>query len=345
MSEPGSLAPPPAPPGPGFIGRLWRRFRRAHRRENRENLQGWVDLICGYLAVVAVLLGASWTVGSWSADYRTSKQAVDAARSGPDLKADLKLATVRAYIGKGIKGTEEQFGGLGAAGRQKADISGPHVEITVQNLATAPSLITEANVTFRKSLFLEGCYTPTSEGLRSTATYDLTVPDKQPLVPGTHSHKVPFSRTAELTHRIDANSYEKFTLTTGPEIIDYGDSPWVGVFDVELVHDGGRKLKAGRVAVISPGGDSRNFYPVGETWHIDPEHIPGCQKLNTEVISKVLEPGVVASRELKALDQAFRSYTPGRHSPGPDQSGDPDDSDGDPDDSGWIPAAPVPGPT
>ncbi|WP_289479083.1 hypothetical protein, partial [Klebsiella pneumoniae] len=82
-------------------------------------------------------------------DHDTEKQAVEAARNGPDLKTDLKLAKVSAYIGKGIKGTQADVTDLSSPKPQKVDILGPHVDITVQNLATAPSLITEAKARFR----------------------------------------------------------------------------------------------------------------------------------------------------------------------------------------------------
>ena len=115
-----------------------------------------------------------------------------------------------------------------------------------------------------------------------------------------------WEETAELTHTVDDNAYEKFTLTTGPRTTLEGDAPWLGVFDVELVHDGGKKLRLGPVAVISPGG-SPSFYPDGGRWVIQrPEDFPGCTDRNERIVTKALKtPHVIASRELLALRRAF----------------------------------------
>ncbi|MEU6868842.1 hypothetical protein ABZ924_37405 [Streptomyces sp. NPDC046876] len=302
---------PPEPPAPRLARRLLRRFADAHRSENRQRTQGWLELVGGYLAILAVTAGALWAAVTWWVDHRTeldnvkaTQDGAKAAQSGPELKADLKVALVSAEIRGGLKGGQTQ----GEVKEKSDDLRGAHVDITVQNLATAPSLISKAKLTFRQSFHFEPCYGIGGD-LVSTIAYDLTIPDDQPMVSGTRSHKVPFERTAELTHQIPANSYEKFTLTTGPETTPDGGNPWVGVFDIELTHDGGKVIKFGPVAAVSTGGNPE-FYPVDkDTWHIGPqETVSGCTDRNAKTVRELLKtPGLTASAELKALDKAFAS--------------------------------------
>jgi hypothetical protein len=81
----------------------------------------------------------------------------------------------------------------------------------------------------------------------------------------------------------------------------------VGVFDVELVHDGGKKLKFGPIAVMSRSEAPNGFDSEKNVWDMR-EWFSGCLDGNAKAISDVLQtPHVTASDELKSLDKWLRS--------------------------------------
>lgn len=244
-----------------------------------------------------------WT---WYQDHQVAEKAADATANGPTLKSDLKIAKVEALLGKGLEGETKDYTAGDPPTVQKINAWGPHVKVTVQNIATAPALITKVKATFRQSFYLEPCYGVGGQ-FADTVKYQLTIPDGQPMVKGSRSHKVPFTKEAEMAFTVAANTFDQFTLTTGNETTADGASPWIGVFDVELEHGNGKKLTFGPIAVIDTGGNPM-FYADGDTWHIGPEDIKGCTKRNAATVAKILSiPKVTASKELKDLDKAFRS--------------------------------------
>ncbi|MFD4945621.1 hypothetical protein ACFWNT_24585 [Streptomyces sp. NPDC058409] len=299
-------SPPPAPSPPGLLRRSIRRFREAHRQENLENLRGWGELLGYYIAPIVLVGGAAWTVWTWYEDRAIAEDSVAAAEKGPNLESDLKIAKVEALLGKGLKGEVKEYTGeKNPATVEKINAWGPHVKVTVQNIATAPALITKVKVTFRQSFDLEPCYGVGGQ-FGDTVKYQLTIPPDQPMVKGTRSHKVPFTKEAEAAFTVGANAFEQFTLTTGNEVTMDGESPWIGVFDGVLESTQGKKVAFGPVAVIDTGGNPV-FYADGDTWHIEPESVPGCTERNAATVAKILRtPKVTASKELKSLDKAFR---------------------------------------
>lgn len=336
--DPATAPPPtpvPAPPQPSRLQRLIHRVRAAHRREDLDNLRGWGELLGYYLAPLVLIAGAVWTVWSWYEDYAlqekgvaAAEKGVDAAKNGPTLKSDLKIAKVEALIGEGLKGeAKEYLGGGETKTIHKINAWGPHVKVTVQNIATAPALITRVNATFRQSFDLEPCYGIGGQ-FGDTVKYQLTIPDDQPMVKGTRSHKVPFTKEAEMAFTVGANAFDQFTLTTGNEITMDGESPWIGVFDVELEHDHGKKLPFGPIAVIDTGGNPA-FYADGDTWNIDPEDVQGCTKRNAATVAKILDtPKVTASKELKDLNKAFLALEENPRKPEEPSEGIPCDEPG-----------------
>ncbi|WP_351233283.1 hypothetical protein [Streptomyces sp. NPDC002133] len=232
----------------------------------------------------------------------------------------MKIAKVEALLGEGLKGETKEYLGEGKARTlEKFNAWGPHVKVTVQNIATAPALITKVKATFRQSFYLEPCYGIGGQ-FGDTVKYQVTIPDDQPRVKGSRSHKVPFTKDAEMAFTVEDNAFDQFTLTTGNEITMDGESPWIGVFDVELEHGNGKKLTVGPIAVIDTGGNPA-FYADGDTWHIETESVPGCTKRNAATVAKILSiPKATASKELKNLDKAFRSVEdPSRRSEEPSE--------------------------
>ncbi|MGA6160402.1 hypothetical protein ACPEIC_44600 [Stenotrophomonas sp. NPDC087984] len=268
-------------------------------------MRGWGELLGYYLAPIVVLATGGWTVWTWFQDHDVQERGVTATQNGPTLRSDLKLAKVEAALGKGLKGESQDYTGEGQKRAvEKFNAWGPHVKVTVQNIATAPALITKVKATFRQSFYLEPCWGVGSQ-FGDTVKYQLTIPDDQPFVKDTRSHKVPFTKEAEMSFTVAANAFDQFTLTTGNEITMDGESPWIGVFDVELEHDHGKKLTFGPIAVIDTGGNP-SFYADGDTWHIDTEDVAGCIKRNTATVRKIMRiSDVTVSKELKSLDTAF----------------------------------------
>ncbi|MEC4019798.1 hypothetical protein [Streptomyces sp. H27-D2] len=274
----------------------------AHRGRT---LGDWGILIGIYSTLTLGILGIllNFRVISVSEEAnKTAKEGNKIAEEDGKPKAELELAKVTAGIKEGISGTSTD----GPASPVKVDgLRGVHIEVTVRNLENAPSFISKATMTFRKSGHLEACY-GLGGPLVYTADYKFTIPDEQPVSGDGRSYKVPFSLSAELTHQIPPNRYEKFMLTVGPERSPEGSSPWYGVLDVTLEHDDGKKLKVGPLAVIDTG-DNSMFYPDGKGWHVEAEHIAGCTKRNAALVAEVMRtPKLTASKEFASLDRALR---------------------------------------
>ncbi len=233
-------------------------------------------------------------------DSQTSNQL---AKHGPELKSDLALSKVAAYIAGGTTGEERDASVLDAPVEKVNDLRGPHIDLTLGNIANGTSLITKADITFTRLQNLKPCY---GEGgpLVLTANYQFAIPDHQVAVPPAK----PFTLSKELTHEVVANKHDRFELTVGRKTVIEGAVPFVAVMDVVLEHDGGKQLKIGPVAVVDTGNMS-TFYPDGDHWVIADGPAPGCMEENAKMVSDVLRtPNVVVSAELAGLDRALQPF-------------------------------------
>ncbi|MFJ2193891.1 hypothetical protein ACIOJE_39090 [Kitasatospora sp. NPDC087861] len=230
-----------------------------------------------------------------------SKTSNDLARSGPELKSDLALSKVSAYIAGGTAGEERDRSMDAAPVSAINDLHGPHIDLTLANIANGTSLITKASITFNRLQSLEPC-AAVGGPVVITANYQFTIPDEQEPVPPAK----PFTLSKELTHEVVANKHDRFELTVGNKTVPEGASPWVAVMDVVLEHDGGKQLKIGPIAVVSTG-DNSEFYPDGDQWVFPQEPAAGCVEKNTALVSDVLKiPNVVVSKELAGLDRTLQ---------------------------------------
>ncbi|MFJ9638625.1 hypothetical protein [Streptomyces sp. NPDC101178] len=257
-----------------------------------------MEIIGAYVAICALVIAF--------AEVRNSLQANQISREDSQNRAELELAKVTADL-KDIEG--EVLGGDRNLGKREGPAA--NIAVTVRNLETAPSFISKATLVFSRGGYLEGCYSM-GGGLSFTGQYTFKVPDGQPLQKNRkdyYLYRVPFSLSAELTHKIPPNDYEKFMLSVGPQTVSVADSPWYGVMDVVLEHDGGKELRFGPIAVISPGS---GIYPSEEKWTIEPSPLPDwrkCMKRNAELVAEVMDtPGLVASTEFTSLDESLDEY-------------------------------------
>ncbi|MEV0536339.1 hypothetical protein [Kitasatospora sp. NPDC050463] len=234
---------------------------------------------------------------------RESKTSNDLARSGPELKSNLAASQVSAYIEGGIDG-EEYDGTVKNAARTKVtDLHGPHIDITLGNIANGTSLVTKASVTFNRFQSLESCAAVGGE-LIVSANYQFKIPDDQQPVPPAK----PFTLTKSISYEVTANKHDRLMLTVGLPTVPDGNSPWLGVVDVVLEHDGGQQLKIGPIALVDSGANSE-FYPAGDKWKIPDKPADGCIDGNIKLVSEVLKtPNLVVSREVAGLDRALRNF-------------------------------------
>ncbi|MBQ0826779.1 hypothetical protein [Streptomyces tagetis] len=261
------------------------------------------------LGVLAVLMN----MRDFSVSEEADRRARETERIGEEdgrPRAGVEPAGVTAALRGGLPGTSTDGR---ASPVPEDDLRGVHVEVTVRNLGDTPAVLSRATLAFRRSGHLEPCHR--REGrLVHRAAYGFTVPDDRPTAGDGRTHETPFSLSAGLTRRISPNTYEKVRLTVGPESVPEGGSPWYGVFDIALEHDGGKELRIGPVAVIDAGGSS-GFRPEGKGWHIEPEDIAGCIARNAALVAEVMRtPGLTASAEFAALDRELRS----RHAGSPE---------------------------
>jgi hypothetical protein len=232
-----------------------------------------------------------------------SKESNDLARQGPELKSDLVASQVSAYIKGGVEGESYDATQENPVRTKATNIHGPHIDITLGNIANGASLVTKASITFNRLQSLEPCAATGGEVVVS-ANYQFKIPeDQQPVPPAK-----PFTLTKAISYEVSANKHDRLMLTVGlPEIPD-GNSPWLGVVDVSLEHDGGQQLKIGPIALVDTGANSE-FYPDGDTWVIPANPAEGCIEKNLQLVSEVLKtPNVVVAKEVAALDRALRNF-------------------------------------
>ncbi|MFF4385080.1 hypothetical protein [Kitasatospora sp. NPDC001547] len=248
--------------------------------------------------VVAVAVGV--VVFQIERDSQTSN---DLARSGPELKSDLALSQVSAYIEGGIDGEEYDASVQNAVRRKAPNVYGPHIDITLGNIASGTSLVTKASITFNRLQPLKSCAAVGGE-LVVSANYQFKIPEGQQPVPPSK----PFTLTKTISYEVSANKHDRLMLTVGESKIPDGASPWLGVVDVVLEHDGGRQLKIGPIALVSVGSNSE-FYPSGDKWKIPDKPADGCIEENSKLVAEVLKtPNLVVAREVAGLELALRHF-------------------------------------
>ncbi|MFJ4095072.1 hypothetical protein ACIPYS_26085 [Kitasatospora sp. NPDC089913] len=233
---------------------------------------------------------------------RESETSNDLARSGPELKSNLAVSQVSAYIKGGIDG-EEYDASVQNAARTKLELRGPHIDITLGNIANGTSLVTKASITFNRFQTLRSC-AAVGGPIVVSENYQFKIPDNQQPVPPAK----PFTLTKAISYEVAANKHDRVMLTVGVPTIPFGKSPWLAVVDVVLEHDGGQQLRIGPIALVDTGANSE-FYPADDKWKIPDKPTDGCIDENIKLVSDVLKtPNLVVSREVSGLDRALRNF-------------------------------------
>ncbi|MFJ6061761.1 hypothetical protein ACIQHU_01840 [Streptomyces tendae] len=265
-----------------------------HRAKHRR----WVQY-----GLAGILVGAAVVTYFVIRIEEHSEESNDLARHGPELKSDLVASQVSAYIKGGIEGEEYDATQENPVRTKLADLHGPHIDITLGNIANGASLVTKASIRFNRLQSLEPCAAVGGEVVVS-ANYQFKIPDDQQPVPPAK----PFTLTKTISYEVSANKHDRLMLTVGLPNVPDGNSPWLGVVDVILEHDGGKQLKIGPIALVDAGANSE-FYPDGDKWKIPAEPAEGCIKKNIKLVSEVLKtPNLVVAREVASLDRTLRDF-------------------------------------
>ncbi|MFF8643973.1 hypothetical protein [Streptomyces sp. NPDC015345] len=205
---------------------------------------------------------------------------------------DLKVARTSAYIKDDLAGTSDD----GHTGPEKVKgLRGPHIDITFENRANGPSLITKATLKFREMGQLDKCSKAGGE-LGISANYDFPIPFPLP--------ETPYKVEKEISFEVGTNELDRLTLTAGPETTL--GTPWYGIADVVLKHDGGQKQTIGPFALIDTGSDE-HFYPSSDEdrWVIETDD-QNCLAKTSELTDHLLRtPKVTAAKELKTLQASL----------------------------------------
>ncbi|GAA2785276.1 hypothetical protein GCM10010441_07790 [Kitasatospora paracochleata] len=251
---------------------------------------------------IAISVGLIVAVAVGFAVFRIEQQSQttnDLARKGPELKSDLTLSKVSAYIAGGTSG-EQRYG---EEVTKTTDLHGPHIDLTLANIANGTSLITKASITFNQLQSLAPCSAEGGEIVVS-ANYQFTIPDDQQPVPPAK----PFTLSKEIAFEVVANRHDALELSLGNKTIIEGVSPWIAVVNVVLEHDGGQQLTVGPIAVVNTG-DISTFYPDGDQWVMPENPAPGCIEKNTKLVSDILKtPNLVVSKEVASLDRTLQRF-------------------------------------
>ncbi|MBW5482614.1 hypothetical protein [Streptomyces bambusae] len=255
--------------------------------------------IIGLLTLVAAVVGIGITVyysndssesgrsQAKSGDVQASTGASEAAR-----QPRLKVSRVAAYIKAGIEGKEETSEGE----EPLSSLRGPHIDITFENRAPGPSLITKATLRLREAGSLPSCHQIGGD-LAISMNYDFPLPADLP--------KMPYEQTKDISFTVEDNKIDRLTLTVGPK--NHGwTNPWYGVADIVFEHDG-TKTTVGPIVVVDAGGDA-DFYPEDDTWVINNISRPACLDENAALVNRLMAiPGVTVSKEVKSLREKLTS--------------------------------------
>lgn len=241
--------------------------------------------LLGIAGLVAAIIFGVKACGPGEHGTTSDKKQTDIADSEAKRLPNLKIDRVAAYIKGGIAGSTND----GETTTKETNLWGPHIDVTFENRANGPALITKATLRFREMGMLDTC-SAIGGPLASSANYDFAVPWPLP--------KMPYSVEKQISFKVDTDDLDRLTLTVGPR--PTGGSPWYGIADVIFEHDGGKKLTVGPVAVVDTG-DDENFYPNGGDWVIKSTDRK-CLGRDAQLVDRILgTPGVVPSTELTSL--------------------------------------------
>ncbi|MGW7467536.1 hypothetical protein ACWGJT_23350 [Streptomyces xantholiticus] len=241
-------------------------------------------------AVVALCLTIYY--GNDSSDSGRSQ--ADTGTSEAAREANLKVARVAAYVEAGIDGKFIDDSGE-EVGKVKGR-SGPHLDVTFENRAPGPSLITKATLRLREAGFFPACH-PMGSDLAVSMNYEFRLPAELPTKP--------YEQTKEISFMVEENDLDRLTLTVGPDV--EGVTSWYGVADIVFEHDGGKKTTLGPIAVVD-GGSDPEFHPDGDTWVIEHITYPSCLDETANLVNHLMGiPDVTVSKELKTLREKLTS--------------------------------------
>ncbi|MEV6368162.1 hypothetical protein AB0L86_14855 [Micromonospora musae] len=225
---------------------------------------------------------------SGQSQARSGQVQADTGTSEAARKPSLNVSRVAAYIKDGIEGEDET--------ESYKDLRGPHLDITFENRAPGPSLITKATVRLREAGELPGCHRIGGH-LSISMNYDFPLPDELP--------RTPYEMSKDISFTIEDNKLDRLTLTVGPA--NHGwENPWYGVTDIIFEHDG-TETTVGPIAIVDTGGDAE-FYPDEDTWVIENVDDPACLDETAALVDRLMSiPDVTVSKELKTLRDKLTS--------------------------------------
>jgi hypothetical protein len=239
----------------------------------------------------AVVLGV---IAYWpSADSAEStRKQTDVVTSEASRLPNLKVVRTLVYLKDDLSGTYK-YGT--EEPKKESGLRGPHIDITFENRANGPALITKASLKFREMGYVDTCGAVGGD-LAISVNYDFPLPGRLP--------EAPYLAEKDISFQVGTNELDRLTLTAGPKTV--AGRPWYGVADVILEHDDGKKQVMGPVALIDTGSDE-HFYPDFEQdrWVIDVDDRTCLQK-TSDLIGRLLDtPRVIAAKELKSLHKTL----------------------------------------
>ncbi|WP_440581103.1 hypothetical protein [Streptomyces sp. PT19] len=247
----------------------------------------------GVLAVAVTLGGAIWAYGPAADSADSTRDQTDVVQAEASRLPNLKVMRTLAYLKDDLSGT---YAYGAEEPKKESGLRGPHIDITFENRANGPALITKASLKFKEMGYVDTCGAVGGD-LGISVNYDFPLPDQLP--------DVPYVMEKDISFQVGTNELDRLTLTVGPKTVS--GRPWYGVADVILEHDDGKKQVVGPVALIDTGSDE-HFYPdfKQDRWVIEVNDST-CLQGTSKLVNRLLEtPKVIPAKELKALRETLK---------------------------------------
>lgn len=207
-----------------------------------------------------------------------------------------KLSVAMASFGGTESVPASQSGLASDTSMRRLTVGANPVEIALQNNGSEPSIITQIVAKVSRFERLYDCTQSGAGPVRISADYNLKIPTNGRL-------QGDGLATSDVRFEVRPKSADRMNATIGPDSEIAANYPYLVAFDLELVHDGDKRLSLGPFATLT------NHDAIEA--NISRSNSASCAKRNLQRIQDSLPLGVTTSAELDQIRGAYENLASG----------------------------------